>query len=187
MAYRNGTYVAFHANGTSEPTESDMKYYRLLQAWHEHEDHEFSIINSHDKTAAVRDSSSRDTLRRRLRERLANSKNLLLILGKTTKFDTDWIPFEIECAVDDYDLPIIVAYTAYAAVPSNSSQEEIRDWWPAALAQRIDSGAARTMHISFKQKPIHDALSRFDTSSPPQWPLTFYTREAYVKWGILPR
>lgn len=186
MAYRNGTYVAFHANGTSEPTESDMKYYRLLQAWHENEDHEFSISNSHEKTAAVRDSSLRETLRRRLRERLANSKNLLLILGKTTKFDTDWIPFEIECAADDFKLPIIVAYTAYEAVPPNSDQNVLRSWWPAALANRIDSDTTRTMHISFKQRPIHDALARFDVSSPPQWTVTFYKRELYVKWGILP-
>lgn len=185
MAYRNGTYVAFHADGTSEPTESDMKYYRLLQAWHVNDHHEFSIINSHDKTAAVRDSSSKETLRRRLRERLASSKNLLLILGKTTKFDTDWIPFEIACAVDDYDLPILVAYTAYDAVPPNSDQAVLRSWWPYALAARIDMGTARTLHISFKQKPIGEAVDQFDFNTPPKWPLTFYTREAYIKWGIL--
>ncbi len=89
MAYRNGTYVAFHADGTSEPTESDMKYYNLLRAWHVRDDNDFQFVNSHDKTAAVRDSSSRDTLRRRLVERLNNSKNMILIIGKTTWQDTD--------------------------------------------------------------------------------------------------
>jgi hypothetical protein len=32
MTYRNGTYVAFHANKTKQPTESDIKYYNLLKA-----------------------------------------------------------------------------------------------------------------------------------------------------------
>ena len=33
MAYRNGTYIAFDGNDTTDPTRSDMKYYGLLQAW----------------------------------------------------------------------------------------------------------------------------------------------------------
>lgn len=185
MAYRNGTYVAFHAAGQSEPTDSDMKYYRLLQAWHTNEDHEFALVNSHEKTAAVRDTSLRDTLRRRLRERLANSKNLLLILGKTTKFDTDWVPFEIAAAVDDYDLPIIAAYTAYTAVPPESSIDVLRSWWPSALALRIAQKSVFSIHIPFKQKPIHEALKQFHVNHRPGWPVTFYDRAAYQGWGLL--
>lgn len=37
MAYRNGTYIAFHAEGKTDPTASDIKYYRMLKAWHEHD------------------------------------------------------------------------------------------------------------------------------------------------------
>ena len=33
MAYRNGTYVAFHAGGVTDPTKSDIKYYNLLKSW----------------------------------------------------------------------------------------------------------------------------------------------------------
>ena len=40
-----------------------MRYYRMLCAWHEHDDIEFNIIDSHAKTAQVRDTSSRETLR----------------------------------------------------------------------------------------------------------------------------
>src|SRR4051812_34591363 len=100
MAYRNGTYVAFHAAGTSDPTASDIKYYNLLKAWHVREECDFSFVNSHEKTDAVRDSSRRETLRQRLAERLRNSKNMILILGQTTRFDLDWVPFEIEYAID---------------------------------------------------------------------------------------
>jgi MTH538 TIR-like domain (DUF1863) len=184
MPSRTGTYIAFHADGNSEPTESDMKYYRLLQCWHENEHHEFRFTNSHDKTSGVRDTSLRQTLRRRLLERLACSKNLLLILGRTTKWDTDWVPFEICSAVDKYNLPIIAAYTAYSAIPPNSSMDELKAWWPAALTTRVTNTSARTLHIPFRQQPIHAALN-FSVHHPPQWPVTFFSVQDYQRWGLL--
>lgn len=111
MAYRNGTYIAFHANGKTDPTASDMKYYQLLKAWTQRQDDDFSFINSHEKTASVRDSSLRETLRSRLVTRLKNSKHLLLIIGETTREDTDWVPFEIRYAVDECNIPVIAVYT----------------------------------------------------------------------------
>jgi hypothetical protein len=76
-----------------------MKYYNLLRAWHVRDDNDFRFVNSHDKAAAVRDGSRRETLRRTLVERLGDSKNVILILGATTRFDTDWVPFEISHAI----------------------------------------------------------------------------------------
>lgn len=58
MAYRNGTYVAFHAEGTNIPIDTDFKYYNLLKAWTNKTDDDFSMIDSHEKGSAVRDSSS---------------------------------------------------------------------------------------------------------------------------------
>lgn len=130
MAYRNGTYVTFHAEGTSDPTETDMKYYRLLTAWHEHEDIDFDMINSHDKTAAVRDTSKRQTLEARLKERLNNSKNMILIVGDRTRFDNDWVPFEITYAVDTCKIPIIAAYPGYETI---TAPNQLRNLWPQIL------------------------------------------------------
>ena len=70
MAYRNGTYVAFHANGTNIPGgNSDIDYYNLMRAWSAHPDDEFTINNSHEKVAAVSDSSKKETLKRSLIEK----------------------------------------------------------------------------------------------------------------------
>jgi glucan phosphoethanolaminetransferase (alkaline phosphatase superfamily) len=90
MAYRNGTYVAFHADGTNLPGESDIDYYNLMKAWTAKTDDGFTMINSHEKSFAVRDSSLRTTLRNSLLERLRNSKNMVLVIGETTRLDTDW-------------------------------------------------------------------------------------------------
>jgi hypothetical protein len=186
MAYRNGTYIAFHANGTTDPTASDIKYYNLIKAWTENEDDDFSMINSHDKTAAVRDSSLKETLRSRLITRLNNSKNMLLILGKTTKEDTDWVPFEIKHAIDECKMTIIAAYSEVSGPIFNpTTTSSISNYWPAALKYRIENKTAHVIHIPFKKEPIKDAINQFDHSTfPNNGGLSWYTKAAYDGWNI---
>ena len=182
MAYRNGTYVAFHAAGTSDPTASDMKYYNLMRAWNELKDTEFSFVNSHEKAAAVRDSSSRQRLRDVLAERLRNSRNMVLVLGKTTRFDTDWVPFEISYAVDTCEIPIIATYPAYEWI---RAPQLLKSEWPAALAERIQSETAHVIHVPFKQAVLVDAIGQFDHNAYPTGKgLGFYSDKAYAAFGI---
>jgi len=182
MAYRNGTYIAFHAEGTNVPVDTDMKYYNLLKAWTAKGDDDFSMINSHEKTAAVRDSSERRTLRDRLVTRLRNSKHLLLIIGETTKNDTDWVPFEISYAIDDCGIPVIAVYTDYDYVQNPASHE---NEWPEALKSRIKDKSARVIHIPFKKEPISAAIKQFDAETKPSSGLSYYTRDCYIKWGLI--
>lgn len=179
MAYRNGTYIAFHANNTSDPSESDMKYYNTLKMWKVRDESDFRFVNSHEKRD-VRDWSTKETLKRALQERMNNSKHLLLIIGQTTRFDTDWIPFEISHAVDNCEIPIIAAYPGYERVMDPSALSAL---WPKALADRINNGTARVIHVPFKKEPIADAVSQFDFSNPPKGSLVYYSREAYLGWG----
>ena len=182
MAYRNGTYVAFHAEGTAVPTDSDMKYYNLLKAWTAKTDDDFTMINSHEKTAAVRDSSKRATLLASLKTRLKNSKHLLLIVGDTTKLDTDWVPFEIGYAIDNCGIPLIAAYTGFDYILAPAKFAYL---WPAALKTRIENQSARVIHIPFKKEPIKAAINQFSHQNMPKGALTYYTRETYQKWGIM--
>jgi hypothetical protein len=181
MAYRNGTYIAFHAGGTTDPTASDIKYYRLMKAWHVNDDIEFSFINSHDKTYSVRDSSKKETLMRSLRQRLANSKNMVLIVGPTTKTDLDWVPFEIVEALDRYSLPIIAVYPGCSAVLDPAGLSRL---WPAALATRINSNTARVHHIPFKQTVVDAAIRQFHLGNLPAGPLSYYNKTAYKSLGV---
>jgi hypothetical protein len=61
----------------------------LLKAWHKDDDNDFYFVNSHDKAAAVRDGSRKETLHRVLSGRLRNSKNMVLILGNV-RLDNDY-------------------------------------------------------------------------------------------------
>jgi Thoeris protein ThsB, TIR-like domain len=184
VAYRSGTYVAFHADGNNLPGgKSDIDYYRLMCAWGANKHHEFTMVNSHEKASAVRDSSTNDTLRASLMERLRNSKNMVLILGDTTRFDTDWVPFEIQKAVDVYKIPIIVAYTQYQRPIRNPTA--LSGYWPPAFQTRVNNGAASAIHLPFKQAPIFDAVEYFSHENLPKGgALGIYNDEAYKSWDI---
>jgi hypothetical protein len=181
MAYRNGTYVAFHADGNNIPGKTDIDYYHLMRAWSAHPDDEFTMINSHDKASSVRDSSKRETLRRSLKERLANSKNMVLIIGETTRNDTDWVPFEIEQAVDTYEIPILIAYTAKICSVPVRVPSAFSGYWPPALASRIKNGTAHTIHMPFRKDALMDAISQFSHNNYP--PCDFYSDDAYKAFG----
>lgn len=181
MAYRNGTYIAFHAEGKIDPTASDIKYYRMLKAWHENDDMEFNFVNSHEKVSAVRDTSSKETIRKSLRARLDTSKNMVLIIGSTTKNDTDFVPYEIAYAVDKCKIPIICVYTQYSSILNVESH---RAEWPAALKDRIDANSVRALHIPFKQRVIDTAIRQFDVNNPPNTAKSHYTKAGLISLGV---
>jgi MTH538 TIR-like domain (DUF1863) len=183
MADRNGTYIAFHADGQIDPSQSDMYYYRLLTAWNEHKSIDFGFTNSHEKASAVRDTSKATTLAQSLQERLRNSKNLLLLIGRTTKNDTDWIPFEIGHAIQTYKIPIIAVYTEFDQPIYNP--QIFRDWWPPTLLRGIDNQTAHVIHVPFKKAPIFDAIGQFSHESfPLNGGLGFYSEVAYRTFGM---
>jgi MTH538 TIR-like domain (DUF1863) len=184
VAYRNGTYVAFHAGGTTDPTASDIKYYNLLKSWSTSKNIEFNLINSHEKTSSVSDTSLKETLRRSLVARLNNSKHLFLILTSITKNDTDWVPFEIEYAIDRCSLPIIAAYPDFESILAPAA---LSHYWPKALATRITNDTARVIHIPFKQGPIIDAIEQYGVHNT-DYPINgygYYSREAHIHWGLI--
>lgn len=185
MAYRSGTYIAFDGLGQTQPTLSDFKYYSTIQAWTANKDIEFRFVNSHDKTYAVRDSSKRATLEARIRERLANSKNVLVILSDHTRKSGSMLSFEIEQAVDNYGLPLVCAYTNcdFVLDPAHNFYTKR---WPTALALRINKRAAKAIHIPFKKDPLLEAINQFTVHNGKlNGSLVHYTGQAHKNWGLV--
>jgi hypothetical protein len=106
---------------------------------------------------------------------------MVLILGSTTRFDSDWVPFEIEHAIDACQIPIIAAYPGYQYIRAPA---ELSSLWPAALATRIQSGAARVIHVPFRREPLKDAISQFSHNNLPNGSLIAYSVNAYRSFGI---
>ena len=70
MSYQNKTYVAF--------ASEDIKYYRLMEAWRENKKIDFNFYDAHDLYIA-RDTSLPETIKRNLRQRLKNAKQVVLL------------------------------------------------------------------------------------------------------------
>lgn len=181
---KTGTYVAFDGLGQTDPSKSDFRYYSILQAWDANKSIDFKLTNSHEKTSSVRDSSLKATLYARIRERLSASKNMVVILSENTRKNGSVLSYEIEQAIDNYKIPLIIAYPAYSAIWAVNS--DLSAMWPTALSTRIDLQDTRAIHVGFKKEPIVDAIPRFTVNGDQlSNGRNVYSRDAYVTWGIV--
>lgn len=176
--YRNGTYVAFNGMGTTDPTQSDMKYYGLLQAWNKSNNFDLTFSDSHKKTYSVQDSSQIATLKSRLLDRLKNSKHLVLIATEFASVNRGLLNWEIEKAVETYEIPIIVVYPGFETIRDT---KVLRDRLPSKLIEYIDNKKVRTIHIPFKQKVIESTIKDYSVHNLPPHIVTTYTKEYYYK------
>lgn len=180
MGYRNGTYVAFDGQDTTIPYESDIQYFNLLKAWKGHSN-DFKFSDSHKKTYSVKDSSQKDTLKRRLRERLNESKNFILILSNDTRNDREMLNYEIDVAIE-LGLPIIACYVGFEKILAPA---DLYSYWPDSLNSAIKAKTVRCIHIPFKKAPILDAISQFSIHSENSLgSLSYYSDSAYKAFGI---
>jgi hypothetical protein len=141
MAYRNKTYICFDG-------DTDMHYYRLMQAWKDNENHDFNFHNAHDLNTA-RDSSQEESIKRQLRERFANSKLLIVLIGERTRLLTKFVKWEMEVALR-LDLPIV-------GVNLNGSR--YRDaLCPPAIRDEL------ALFVPFGQKIIAHAMDNWPSS-----------------------
>jgi hypothetical protein len=152
MAYRNKTYVCFDA-------DTDMHWYRLMQAWKENENIAFNFQNAHEINN-IRDGSSEETIKRKLRERLENTKVLVVLIGQNTKNLYKYVRWEIEYALEK-DIPIIAVN-----LNGNKSQDSL---CPPILKDEL------AIYVPFGQKIINYALNN--------WPNSHSTYKADGKKG----
>ncbi len=154
MSYRNKTYIIFDA-------DNDMKDYRLMTAWKENKKIDFNFHNAHDvysvnknhmdKLRAIdkKEGTSREEtyIKGKLKERLNDTKQVLVLVGDSTKDLYKFVRWEIEIAIE-MDIPII-------AVNLNK-KSEVHDGTPAILKDK-----AYFASTSFKMDKIKEALDKF--------------------------
>lgn len=141
MAYRNKTYICFDG-------DTDMSYYRLMQAWDANKKFSFEFLNAHDLNTA-RDTSEEESIKRQLRERFANSSEFVVLIGERTKLLRKFVQWEMEVALR-LGLPII-------AVNLNGARER-DDRCPPAIRDEL------AIFVPFGPTIIEYALENWPTS-----------------------
>jgi hypothetical protein len=137
MAYRNGNYSAFYVaepfseSNLGASATHDFCYYSQLRMW-KGADSDFSFTDSHNKNYNVRGGSSWETLKRRLHERLDNSKNIILFLSSITK-NSPALREEIDYGINICGLPIIAIYPDFSEksdiAGKRGIKQQIKDLW----------------------------------------------------------
>ncbi len=173
MAYRNGNYSAFYVNEPFSESNlgahatKDFVYYNLLRTW-EASDSSFPFVDSHDKNYNVRDDSDWEgTLKPRIRERLRNSKNLILFLSSITK-NSRALREEVDYGINSKGLPVIVVYPDFSeksdiiVCESKKIRKKITDLWDKLPKFRDSMKDVPTLHVPNKKSLIKSALQNDD-------------------------
>jgi hypothetical protein len=144
MAYRNKTFVSF--------ASEDLHYYRLMCAWRKNKNIDFDFLDAHDINIA-RDTSTQDTINRRLRERLASTKQVVMLIGDVTRDKaartTSFIHYEVQTILR-LEIPVVFA-----------NLNGLRVGEPRRIPQQLLD--RYTMSVAFGPKIIKYALDDFPT------------------------
>lgn len=167
MAYRNKTYVSFDG-------DNDIHYYRLMCAWKQNDRTNFNFYNAHDLNFA-RDTSTEDSIKRQLSERLKNSKVLVVLIGEQTRYLYKFVRWEMEQALS-LDMPII-------AVNLNGLRQQDADRCPPIIREAL------AIHISFNTSILQYALENWPASHAEYRRQVksgsyFYKQHVYETFGL---
>ena len=147
MSYRNKTYVAF--------ASEDIGKYRMMEAWKASEHIEFDFFNAHDLFIA-RDTSKPETIKRNLRERMKNAKQVVLLGSKDGKRKgsdgASFLAYEIEVIIE-FNLPVVV-------VNLDQDRNVDENYIPDPLLTE----KYYTLSVSYQPKIIMHALNNYATS-----------------------
>jgi hypothetical protein len=147
VAYRNKTFVSF--------ASEDINCYWMMTAWRKNENIEFDFHDAHDLNTA-RDTSLPDTIRRRLRERLANTKQVVMLIGDESRAvatrPSRFFYYEVE-VIKKLGLPVVF---------SNLNAARVAQSWrlPRLLTDQY------TISVPFRPKIIKYALDDFVATYP---------------------
>lgn len=146
MSYRNKTYVAF--------ASENIGLYRLMEAWRENRNIDFNFHDAHDLYIS-RDTSLPQTIKRNLRSRMSNAKQVVLIGTPEAKKKggdgKSFLAYEI-AVMQELNLPVVVAN-------HDSGRTVDRNFIPKPL---LDANYY-TLSVAFSPKIIKYALDNYAT------------------------
>jgi hypothetical protein len=164
VSYRNKTYVVFDG-------DSDMWAYAFMKGWKSNENVDFNFHDAHSIGSLTANAQNEQYVKSALRERFASAKQVVCLIGESTKNLYRYVRWELDVALN-LDLPIIAVYL-------NGSKQIDSSVCPAIIRETY------TVHIPFKAGIIQYALDNFpdeyakrdkSQSGPRLYPASVYER-----------
>lgn len=166
MSYRNKTYVGF--------ASENILLYRLMEAWRDNDKIDFDFSDAHDLFIS-RDTSKPETIKRNLRERMKNAKQVVIIGTPEAKKKggdgVSFLAYEVEVMME-FNLPVVIAN-------HDGDKTVNRSFIPAPLL----NASYYTVSVALSPKIIMHALDEYAASyagssskGPHQYPQSVYDR-----------
>lgn len=128
--------------------DNDIHYYRLMLAWKQSDKTNFQFYDAHDLNRLL-PTSNEETIKRKLRARLLNTKIFIVLIGQSTQYLYKFVRWEMEQALG-LDIPII-------AVNLNGKRQRDKDRCPPIIRDKL------TIHVSFNARIVQYALEDWGT------------------------
>jgi hypothetical protein len=100
MSYKDPTYVIFDG-------DKDQWAYRYMRGWKASEHLDFDFRDAHDLTSMTARAANEAYVKSQLRDRMSKAKQVIVIVGESTKNLRKFVAWEIELAKEK-GLPIVV-------------------------------------------------------------------------------
>lgn len=139
MGYRNKTYVIFDG-------DEDIWAYGYMVGWNTSEHIDFDFYNAHDVNE-IRNGTQEATVKRKLKERIGNTKQAIVLIGEKTKNLFRYVRWEMDTMLE-LGIPIV-------AVNLNGKRMLDDDLCPPILK------GTPTVHVAYRAKIIEHALGNF--------------------------
>jgi hypothetical protein len=165
MSYRNKTYVIFDG-------DNDKWAYARMKGWKTLRNIDFNFHDAHDLNI-INDSSSENTVKRKLGERFSSAKQIIVLIGESTKNLYRYVRWELDVALD-LDLPII-------AVNLNGKRSMDTNLCPPIIRDEF------VVHIPFKMRIIKYALDNFpdeQARNSTEYGARLYSQSIYESLGL---
>ena len=90
---------------------------------------------------------------------MANSNNMLVVVSPDTNYDRGLLNWEVETAINDYNLPVIVAYTGYGKI--RSIDNNMLDRMPKSIYKEYTKCSGKLCHVAFTKDEVKKAIAKY--------------------------
>ena len=167
MAYRNKTFVSFDA-------DNDIHYYWLMRAWTTNDHIEFNFHDAHNLNN-LQVGSKELTIKRKLKDRLVNTKVFISLVGEQTRYLYQFVRWEAETALQ-LGIPIV-------AVNLNGYRHLDKERCLPILREQL------VLHVSFEAAIVQKAIDEWPQGSKAyakdgKTGPYYYNEQVYQRLGL---
>lgn len=169
MACQTTTYVVFDG-------DNDIWAYGRMKGWNALPTVPFNFGDAHNLGPELTDRASEATVKRALRQRFSNAKNVAVLIGQKTRNLYRYVRWELEVALR-LDLPII-------AVNLNGKRAIDHELCPPVIRDEY------VVHIPFRLAVIRHAIEQFPAQHTQRMTggrgPSHYPDQVYQRLGLIP-